>query len=97
MYSEFRRYASEDASERHNKTGMENLIKYYSQSLASQQGIQDRIAKHYVELVQSESPKHDGSAFKTLRAAWRNGALPLKNRKKLSDMIDETLKEELES
>lgn len=97
MYTEFRHYAMEDASERHSSTGLDNLVKYYSESLSSANAIRDRIARHYVELVKSESAKQDSSAFKQLRAAWRNGALNLKNRKKLSDIIDDALKAELES
>ena len=97
MYSEFKHFAHEDARERHNATGLQNLLRYYSRSLLSQKDhIRDRVCKDYVELVKSEPPLLEGAAFKQLRSAWRNGALFLKNRKKLADIVDEQLKERLD-
>ncbi|KAI7366769.1 hypothetical protein KC354_g3917 [Hortaea werneckii] len=96
MYNEFRYYATEDGKERHNVTGMQNLVKFYSQALLSHNPIRDRLVRDYVELVKTEPSKLEGTAFKNLRAAWRNGALNLKNRKKLSDLVDEALKGRLE-
>ncbi|KAI7111520.1 hypothetical protein KC343_g6051, partial [Hortaea werneckii] len=92
----FRYYATEDGKERHNVTGMQNLVKFYAQALLSHNPIRDRLVRDYVELVKTEPTKLEGTAFKNLRAAWRNGALNLKNRKKLSDLVDESLKERLE-
>lgn len=97
MYSEFRQLASSDTTQRHNDTGISNLIKYYSESLSSQIPIRDNVAKDYVELVKSESSNADRPAFKQLRAAWRNGALNLKNRKKLGDLLDSSIKSELDA
>ncbi|KAK4921791.1 hypothetical protein LTR28_012726 [Elasticomyces elasticus] len=75
---------------------MDNLIKYYSESLLSQNVIRDRIAQDYVDLVKSEQGRVERTALKQMRAAWRNGALNMKNRKKLSSIVDEDLKKELE-
>ena len=97
MYNEFKYYAIEDGKERHNITGMQNLVKFYAQALLSHNPIRDRLVRDYVELVNTEPAKLDGAAFKNLRSAWRNGALNLKNRKKLSDIVDDSLKERLES
>lgn len=97
MYSEFRHLAEEDALHRANTSGLNNLIKYYSEALASQLSIRERVASHYVELVKSERASGERPAYKQLRSAWRNGALNLKNRKRLSDMLDDSLKAELES
>ncbi|KAK4993946.1 hypothetical protein LTR50_000161 [Elasticomyces elasticus] len=96
MYNEFRHFASEDAAKRHSFTGMDNLIKYYSESLLSQNVIRDRIAQDYVDLVKSEKGRVERTALKQMRAAWRNGALNMKNRKKLGSIVDEDLKKELE-
>lgn len=95
LYDEFRRLAHEDASQ-HSFVGMTNLTKYYSESLSSQNTIRDRTARHYVQLVKAEDATKDRPAFKLLRAAWRNGALNMKNRKKISDFVDAELRKELE-
>jgi len=97
MYSEFHHFATEDAAQRHNDTGHKNLIKYYSEALASQIPIRDGVAREYADLVKAESTKTERPAFKQLREAWRNGALNLKNRKKLGDMLDDSIKTELDS
>ncbi|TKA28738.1 hypothetical protein B0A50_03066 [Salinomyces thailandicus] len=97
MYHEFKHYATEDGKERHNTTGMQNLVKFYAQALLSHNPIRDRLVRDYAELVNTEPAKLEGTAFKTLRSAWRNGALNLKNRKKLADIVDDALKERLES
>ena len=96
MYAEFKHYATQDAKDRASFTGQQNLVKYYDQALNSQNQISARVVKDYVELVKSDTPKPDNSAFKHLRAAWRNGALNLRNRKKLADILDPALKEALE-
>lgn len=102
MYAEFRGLAEQDAKSRHNNVGMSNLMKYYSEAVASQIPLRERVARDYIEYVQVENTNSERPALKQLRAAWRNGATNLKNRKKLSDIIDATpaaasLKAELES
>ena len=96
MYSEFKYFANDDAKERLNVHGLQNLLQFYSKSLSSHHPMRDRIVKDYVELVKNGPPKLEGAAFKQLRSAWRNGALNLKNRKKLADILDEKLKEQLD-
>ena len=96
MYTEFKSMANEDATQRLNVTGLQNLLQFYSKSLASNNPIRERVVKDYVELVKNEPSKLEGMAFKQLRSAWRNGALNLKNRKKLADILDEQLKESLD-
>lgn len=97
MYSEFRDLATKDAKERHNDTGMKNLVKFYCEAVSSSIPIRDNIAGDFADLVKSESSKSDRLAFTQLRDAWRSGALNLKNRKKLGDMFDDSLKAELDS
>jgi la-related protein 1 len=100
MYSEFRQYAIEDARE-HAVDGMKSLISYYDEILISKKKvIPDVLALHYVELVNDEranaQPGADRPAFAKLRLAWRNGALDLKSRKKIDNLVDPKLREELE-
>ena len=95
MYSEFRRYAWEDA-EVNAKSGMKNLITYYDEILNSKKKvIPELLARHFVELVKKEDP-NDRPGFERLRAAWRNGALDMKSRKKIDNLVDPKLREELE-
>ncbi len=77
-------------------TGMRNLISFYDEILNSKKKvIPEALARHYVELVKSEEPG-DRPAFERLRAAWRNGALDMKSRKKIDNLVDPKLREELE-
>ena len=96
MYEEFRRLAFEDASQRESTTGIKNLVQYYDESSLGQKIISDDIARDYVELVKSENLSKDRPAFDKLRAAWRNGAFNMKNRKKIDNIVDLELKVELE-
>lgn len=103
MYAEFRHFAEQDARERHNKVGLTNLIKFYSEAVFSKNiAIRDRIARDYIEYVLAENSNGERPAMKQLRSAWRNGATDVKNRKKMSDLIDAnpaaaSLKAELEA
>ena len=98
MYHEFRRCAHEDV--RNNLgVGMNNLSSYYDEVLNSKKKvIPEILAHHYVELVKEESTSSDRPAFERLRAAWRNGALDMKSRKKIDNLVagDPKLREELE-
>lgn len=97
MYEEFRRIAFEDASKHDSSTGIKNLIQYYDESILGQKVISDEIARDFVALVKSENSAIERPAFDKLRAAWRNGAFNMKNRKKIDNVIDAGLKAELES
>ena len=96
MYDEFRNLAFEDVTKKASIVGLQNLIKFYSESLHSQTIIRERVARHFVELVKVESLETERFAFKKLRSAWRNGALDLRNRKRISAYIDPDLREALE-
>jgi la-related protein 1 len=96
MYSEFRQLAADDAKSRQSPVGRNNLIKYYSAALAHQDPVRLLVAKDYVALVKSELHSSDRPAYKQLRTAWRDGALNMKNRKRIMDFIDEGLVAELD-
>lgn len=96
MYYDFRQYAFED-SRRQDLTGITNLITYYDEILNSKKKIiPEALAAHYVDLVKNEEAG-ERPAFQKLRAAWRNGALDLKSRKRIDNLVGTQLREELES
>lgn len=97
MYSEFRRTALEDAEKHDSNVGLKNLVQYYDESILSQKVISDDLARDFVDLIKRESSKKARPAFDRLRAAWRNGAFNMKNRKKIDNILDAELKAELES
>jgi la-related protein 1 len=96
MYYDFRQCANEDAK-RQDFTGLHQLITYYDEILNRKKVINETLASHYVELVKSEDQSGDRPGFQKLRAAWRNGALDLKSRKKIDSFVDSQLREELEN
>ena len=102
MYAEFRHLAEEDSKQRHNTVGTKNLAKYYSESLVSQIAMRERVVRDYIKYVKDEARSGERPALKQLRSAWRNGATNIKNRTKMSDVIDAApvgagLKAEIES
>jgi len=73
------------------------LITFYDEILNSRKRtIPDIFAKHYIELVNAEGATGPRPGFAKLRAAWRNGALDMKSRKKIDNFVDAKLREELE-
>lgn len=97
MYLEFRNYAFDDANNRQDTYGVKSLIQYYDEILNSKKKtIPEVFARHYVDLVRSEDPTKERPGFAKLRAAWRNGALDMKSRKKIDNAVDPKLREELE-
>ncbi|TKA71171.1 hypothetical protein B0A55_08651 [Friedmanniomyces simplex] len=96
MYGEFHHYAHDDREVRQSLNGLTALIKFYDQALHSQAPVRERVVRDYVGLVEREPEGLEGAAFRQLRAAWRDGALNLKNRKKLVDVVGVALKGRLE-
>lgn len=97
MYGEFRHFATEDSSKRHNDIGTKNLIKFYSEAMASQIPVRESVAREYAELIKTESTKSERPAFTQLRTAWHNGAFNLRNRKILGNVLDEAIKTALDA
>lgn len=97
MYQEFKFLAANDASRRHNNTGLKNLIKYYNEALSSQINIREDVTRDYAVLVKTEGNKNERSALEQLKNAWRSGSINLKNRKKLAEALDESIKAELDA
>lgn len=100
MYDEFVHYAHDDAAARSSANGLQSLVRFYDQWLLSSASqtppVRERVLRDYVELVKAEDGVAGGEGFKALRAAWRNGALNLKMRKRLAELVDEGLKGRLE-
>ncbi|EME87463.1 uncharacterized protein MYCFIDRAFT_212893 [Pseudocercospora fijiensis CIRAD86] len=97
VYGEFKFFANNDAQERHNDTGLQNLVQFYAKALSSPSPIREHVVKDYVELVKNEPAILQGAAFKQLRQAYRDGALNVKNRKKLTDLLDQDMKDRLDA
>jgi la-related protein 1 len=98
MYYEFRKFALEDA-ENNIMDGTRSLISYYDETLNNKKKvIPEVLAGHYVDLVRLEkaSSSADRPAFTKLRSSWRNGALDLKSRKRIGELVGPELKAELE-
>lgn len=96
MYKEFRRLAIEDARSHIPTEGMNSLLKFFSDSLTSTRPIRRRLAHDFIDLVRSEHPLEDGTAFKQLRHLLRNGELDMKNLEIMMDMIDPEIRAKLE-
>ena len=88
--------AFDDVNTRNSNVGLKNLVQYYDESMLGQKVISDEIARDFVNLVKSESAGKERPAFDKLRAAWRNGATNMKNRKKIDNIVDAELKVQLE-
>lgn len=96
IYDEFRHLATEDLHERMSDTGMKNLIKYYAEALKSQCTIRQRVARHFVQLVQMESQDGERAAFTQLRLVWGDETLNPTNRKQIARFIDSDLSNALD-
>lgn len=97
MYDEFRRLARDDVERGLSDTGIKHLLSYYHEAVANPRIMHDRVARHYVHLVQAEDrSKPSRPAFDQLRRAWLNGATNVRNRKKISDHLDADLRAELD-
>lgn len=97
MYLEFRELAFDDSKNRQDTTGLKKLAQFYDEVLNSKKKtIPEVFASHYVDLVKSEDPTKERPGFAKLRASWRNGALDMKSRKKIDNLVDPKLREELE-
>ena len=88
--------AFDDAQRKGTNVGMKNLVQYYDESMLSKNVIADHIAHDFVDLVLSEQSGKERPGFDKLRAAWRNGATNMKNRKKIDNIIRPELKAQLE-
>jgi la-related protein 1 len=96
MYQEFRHFALEDSARRGSDVGLTNLIKFYGESLLSTQSlIRKSVARHYVDLVKSETESHR-PAFLQLQSAYRTGALDPHSRTLINGLLDPELKGSLE-
>lgn len=88
MYNEFRDLAVEDQA-RGDDAGFQHLLTFYGGTLKAMQApITPQVATDMITFLRKE----DDDArpmFRTLRQAWRNGALNLKSRKRIQDNLND--------
>ena len=94
MYNKFYELAMADL-ERDSKGGMDHLIRYYEEALVPPKILPNKVASDLVSLADSGLDSSKTIVLK-LRKAWRDGAFPLKSRKKIADLISPALKARLE-
>lgn len=96
MYEEFRGLALEDLSQRQTDVGFKHLVCYYDACLNGQHIIPDLVAQDYINIVEDEGEDRERLGFGKLRCSWRNGALNLRNRKKIDSLLGVELKARLD-
>jgi hypothetical protein len=94
MYTEFKRLADADLEEG-DTIGMQHLINYYHGALKSQAALSEHVVIDLVTLLREEKEPHR-PIFKMLRIAWRDGALNLKTRKRIGDILTDVEKSEFD-
>jgi la-related protein 1 len=91
MYDEFRYFAFQDATDRVTDVGLSNLVKFYGESLLSSQGkIREKVARHFIDLVQMQN-RLCLPAFRQLRSAFRDGTINPPLRKLIVELLDDSL------
>lgn len=94
MYSEFKRTAEADLKEG-DTAGIEHLLSYYRGALKSSAALSEHVAQDLVASLREE--KAVGRPFfKMLRMAWRDGALNLKTRKRIGDLLKDEEKSQFD-
>ena len=93
MYNDFRNLALAD-KDHGSEQGLAHLVKFYDACIYSPNTqIRARVASHYIDLAKTNSD----IGFDSLRRGWRDGTIPLKNRKVLLRFLDPELKASMES
>ena len=97
MYDEFRQLAVGDV-QKGSRSGMNHLVNFYDHCLNSKEPatVLDDVAKDFVALIKQEGATGERPAFQTLRKNWRNGAWSMKNRSKMTKLIDNDLTKQLD-
>ncbi|KAI9661531.1 MAG: hypothetical protein M1831_003053 [Alyxoria varia] len=96
MYDEFVRRVHEDIANDTPTNALEQLLAFYSNSLSNSKPMKNKVARDYIDLVENEDKSGERPAFTKLRSDWRNGAVDMRNRKKISDFISTGLRHQLE-
>ena len=94
MYSEFKRMAEADHKEG-DTVGSEHLLSYYRGALKSSSALSEHVAQDLVTSLREEQDV-GRPFFKTMRIAWRDGALNLKTRKRIGDLLTDEEKAEFD-
>ena len=85
LYEEFRDLAQQDAAQGNN-SGKQHLFAYYQSALECSKPMIERVAVDLVGVLRDEQDEAR-PMFKMMRQAWRNGALDMKTRKRLADLL----------
>ena len=98
MYDEFRQFAFEDQG-KGSKFGMSQLHSFYDQSMNIREPfvVSDEVANDFLALIKQEGSSGERWAYHILRKYWRNGAWSMRNRSKITKLIDEDLAKKLDS
>ena len=94
MYNEFKSLADADARNG-DLIGNQLLLNYYQSALKSPAPLAERVATDLVASLREEKDA-DRPIFKMLRMAWRDGALNLKSRKRIGDLLQQEEKIEFD-
>ena len=94
MYSEFKKLAEADFKAG-DAVGVQHLMTYYHGALKSSAALSEHVA---TDLVTSFREEQDATrpVFKMMRIAWRDGALNLKTRKRIGDLLNDEEKVEFD-
>ena len=94
MYSEFKNLAECDLQEG-DTVGTQHLMNYYHSALRTSAALSERVATDLVNLLREEKDANR-PVFKMMRIAWRDGALNLKTRKRIGDLLGDGEKVEFD-
>lgn len=75
--------------------GIQHLMNYYHGALKTSAALSDRVASDLVISLREETDPNR-PVFKMMRMAWRNGALNLKTRKRVGDLLKKEEKAEFD-
>ena len=98
MYAEFRQLAFVD-QDKGSEFGISQLHDFYDQSMNIKEPfvVSDEVATDFLDLIKRESSSGERRAYQILRKYWRNGAWSMRNRSKITKLIDSNLAKKLDS
>jgi la-related protein 1 len=96
MYDEFCLFALEDSRKKLSDVGISNLIKFYGESVLSNQDVvRENVVRDFIDLIRSEKEPWR-PAFDQLRSALHNDNMNARNRTRINELLDDELKASLD-